>query len=178
MTDFVSLFKAFLEKYGLKSIIALFLTGLVYFFWEINNILELIFIFAGFVLLVCILDYLFSSAFKCWKRYKEENCNKAIDELFYIMPEKAKSNALQLMELPIVPKTKYHLLINDKIKQYFDKNNFSFNDYYVSTPSKEGPCIDYKRIGNSYVIRVHPHLYELLKKEQKKRNRNKKDISA
>ena len=38
MTDFASLFKAFLEKYGLKSIIAVFFTGLVYFFCGINNI--------------------------------------------------------------------------------------------------------------------------------------------
>ena len=60
MVDFASLFKAFLEKYGLNSIIAVFLTGLVYFFLGVNNILDLIFIFAGFVLLVCIFDYLFT----------------------------------------------------------------------------------------------------------------------
>lgn len=60
MVDFTPLFKVFLEKYGLKSIIAVFLTGLVYFFFGVNNILELIFIFAGAVLLVCILDNLFS----------------------------------------------------------------------------------------------------------------------
>lgn len=178
MTDFASLFKAFLEKYGLKSIIAVFLTGLVYFFCGINNSLELIFIFSGFVLLVCIWNYLFSSAFKRWKRYKEENYYKAeekrkIDELFYVMPEKAKSNALQLMELSIVPNTKYYLLINDKVEQYFNKNGFNLKDYYVSTSLKEGPCIDYKRIGNQYVIYVHPHLYKLLKKEKKNRNKNK-----
>lgn len=177
MVDFTPLFKVFLEKYGLKSIIAVFLTGLVYFFFGVNNILELIFIFAGAVLLVCILDNLFSFVFKQLKRYKEEyhytaEEKHAIDELFNVMPEKAKFNALQLMELPTIANTKYHLSITDKIEQDLYKNDFNPADYYVSTSSKEGSCIDYKRIGNSYVIYVHPHLYKLLKKEKKKRNKN------
>lgn len=178
MTDFASLFKAFLEKYGLKSIIAVFFTGLVYFICGINNIWELIFIFAGFVLLVCILDNLFIILFKQWKKYKEKCCYKtaekhAIDELFYVMSEKAKSNALQLIDLPIVPNTKYHFLINDKIEQCFSKNDFNRNDYFVSTPLKDGPCIDYIQIGNSIVLYVHPYLYDLLIEEKKKRNKYK-----
>ena len=178
MTEFTSLFKIFLEKYGLKSIIAISLTGVVYFFWGINNILELFFIFSGFVLLVCILDNAFSFVFKQLKKYKEEyhytaEEKHAIDELFYIMPEKAKFNALQLMELPTIANTKYHLSMTDKIEQDLYENDFNPADYYVSTSLKEGPCIDYKRIGNQYVIYVHPHLYKLLKKEKKNRHRNK-----
>lgn len=177
MIDFASLFKAFLEKYGLKSIIAVFLTGLVYFFWGVNNILEFIFIFSGFVLLVCIFDYLFKLVFRQLKRYKEDCYYNAIekriiDELFYVMSEKAKTNALKLMDLPIVSNTKYHLLINDKTRQYLNKNDFNFNDYYINTPLHKGPCIDQEQTGNYLVIYVHPHLYKLLKKEKKKRNKN------
>ncbi len=177
MTDFASLFKAFLEKYGLNSIIAIFLTGMVYFFFGVNNKLELIFIFSGFVLFVCILEYLFKLVFRQLKRYKKECYYNAtekrmIDELFYVMPEKAKSNALQLIELPVVPNTKYHLLINDKAKQYLVKNDFNFDDYFVNTPLHKGPCINQEQIGNNLVIYVHPHLYKLLKKEKKKRNKN------
>ena len=177
MVDFASLFKAILEKYGLNSIIAVFLTGLVYFFLGVNNILDLIFIFAGFVLLVCIFDYLFKLIFRQLKRYKEECYYNAIekriiDELFYVMPEKAKANALQLIELPIIPNTKYHLLINDKAKQCLIKNDFNFDDYFINTPLHKGSCIDQEQIGNYSVIYVHPHLYKLLKKEKKKRNKN------
>lgn len=178
MVDFASLFKAFLEKYGLKSIIAIFLTGLIYFFLGVNNILELIFIFAGFVLLVCIFDNLFKLVFRQLKRYKENYYyngieKRIIDELFYVMSEKAKSNALKLMDLSIVPNTKYHLLINDKTKQYLNKNDFNFNDYYINTPLHKGPCIDKEQIGDHFVIYVHPHLYKLLKREKKNRIKNK-----
>lgn len=176
MTDFASLFKAFLEKYGLKSIIAVFFTGLVYFFCGINNILELIFIFAGFVVLVCILDNLCSLMFKRWKRYKEVCHSKAeekraIDELFYVMPEKAKFNALQLMELPIVPNTKFHLVINDKIEQFFKKSDFDISDYFINTFQYEGYCIYVQQIGNASVLVINPYLYELLTKEKKKREK-------
>lgn len=177
MVDFTPLFKVCLEKYGLKFIIAVFLTGLAYLFLGINNILELIFIFAGFLLLVYIFDYLFKLVFRRLKRYKEDCYYNAIekriiDELFYVMPEKAKANALQLIELPIVPNTKYHLLINDKAKQCLIKNDFDFNDYYINTPLHNGPCIDQAKSGNYSEIYVHPHLYKLLKKEKKKRNKN------
>lgn len=84
------------------------------------------------------------------------------------MSDEAKFNALQIIELPLVDKTKYLFKIEEKKSPIFD-----YREYCIENSFNYKNCIEYRKIGNRVVIEVDPYLYKLLKKERKKRNKNK-----
>lgn len=167
-TFVTELLKKITPRNGIKTLCALGLTILLCLIFDINSLLFCL-IFIGWILFFELCIFIVGK-YSDWETNNDliKEKNKLIDILFYTMSEEAKFNALQIIELPLVRKTRYLFKIEEKKCPIFD-----YRDYRIETSFNYKNCIKYREIGNSVVIEVDPYLYKLLKKEQKKRNKNK-----